>query len=130
MGETLPNHAYVDLGLVGTAGDGSDSVQCRTDLITCCNSIWGPDRGDWHPPGSAARLPFSNEVGYIYESRQTQAVDLRRRNNADAPSGIYHCSIETNAVHSEDNTDISTRETVYAGLYGTGGKLTLLLQPH
>ena len=64
MGETLPNHAYVDLSLVGTAADGSDSVQCRTDLITCCNSIWGPDRGDWHPPGSAARLPFSNEVGY------------------------------------------------------------------
>ena len=124
MGETLPNHSYVDLSLVGTASDGSDSVQCHTDLITCCNIIWGPDRGDWHPPGSYTRLPFPSGSGDIYEARGAQRVDLRRRNNAYMPSGIYRCDIETNAVHSHNNT---ARETVYAGLYATGGKLTLLL---
>ena len=34
MGETLPNHAYVDLSLVGNDDSGSDSVQCHTDLET------------------------------------------------------------------------------------------------
>ena len=37
MGETLPNHGYVDLSLVGDTLDGSDSVQCQTDLATCCS---------------------------------------------------------------------------------------------
>ena len=32
MGEILPNHAFVDLSLVGNANDGSDSIQCHTDL--------------------------------------------------------------------------------------------------
>ena len=124
-GEALPNHSYVDLSLVGNADDGGDSVQCHTDLGTCCSGAQGPDRGDWHPPGSDTRLPFSYEDVDIYESRQAQAVDLRRRNNANMPSGIYRCDIETNAVHSDDN-----RETVYAGLYAIGGKLKLLLQLH
>ena len=118
MGETLPNHGYVDLSLVGDAADGSDSVQCHTDLSTCCSPSQGPDRGDWRPPGSDARLPFSNELGDIYEYYGAQRVDLHRRNNGDT-SGIYHCDIETNAVHSDDNT---ARETVYAGLYATGGR--------
>ena len=125
MGETLPNNSYVDLSLVGDAADGSDSVQCHTDLDSCCSGSQGPDRGDWRPPGSDDRLPFSSVPGDIYQQRVAQAVDLRRRNNADRPSGIYRCDIETNAVNSDDN-----RETVYVGLYATGGKLTLLLQLH
>ena len=35
------------------------------------------------------------------------------------PSGIYLCDIATNAVH--DDNDISVRESVYVGLYATGG---------
>ena len=128
MGETLPNHAFVNLSLVGN--DGGDSVQCHTDLTTCCSGGQGADRGDWYLPGSDTRLPFSSKPGDIYEARDPKRVDLRRRNNPDMPSGIYRCTIETNAVHSEDNTDTTTRETVYAGIYATGGKLTLLLQLH
>ena len=124
MGETLPNHGYVDLSLVGTASDGSDNVQCHTDLQTCCN-YHGVDRGDWYFP-SGTRLGF-NAPNVVYEARGAQRVDLRRRNNPDMPSGIYRCDIETIAVNSEDSTDTTTRETVYAGIYATGGKLTLLL---
>ena len=124
MGASLPNHAFVNLSLVG---NGSDSVQCHTDLSTCCSgnatSGQGVDRGDWYFP-SGDRLNFSRGSGDIFESRMAQRVDLRRRNNANMPSGIYRCTVETNAVHSVDNTD---RETVYAGIYATGGKLTLLL---
>ena len=125
MGETLPDHSYVDLSLVGKADNDSDSVQCHTDLSTCCSGAQGVDRGDWYFP-SGNMLGFPSGSGDIYETR-AQRVDLRRRNNPDMPSGIYRCTIETIAVHSDDTT---TRETVYAGLYATGGKLTLLLQLH
>ena len=56
-GQTLANHSYVDLSLVGNDGSGSDSVQCHTDLSTCCSSNQGPHRGDWYFP-NGTRLPF------------------------------------------------------------------------
>ena len=34
MGQTLANHSYVDLSLVGLSKNGGDSVQCHTDLTT------------------------------------------------------------------------------------------------
>ena len=120
MGTNLPNHSYVDLTLVGRPVDGSDSVECRTDLSTCCNSTQGADRGDWYFP-NGSRLNFNGDPGDIYEVRTARRVDLRRRNNGDT-SGIYRCTIETNAVHSNDNSDVTTRETVYAGLYASGGE--------
>ena len=129
MGERLPNHAFVNLSLVGEVGDGSDSVHCHTDLDTCCSGAQGADRGDWYFP-SGDILGFNGSADDIYESRGAQRVVLRRRNNPDTPSGIYRCTIETIAVRSEDSADNTTREIVYAGLYATGGKLTLLLQLH
>ena len=119
MGETLPNHAFVNLSLVGTA----DGVQCHTDLTTCCSVTQGVDRGNWYFP-SGDRLGFRSQ-NVVFEIRRAQRVDLCRSGNADRPSGIYCCDIETNAVNRDD---ITTRVTVYAGIYATGGKLTLLLQ--
>ena len=119
MGEILPNHGYVNLSLVGTAIDGSDSVQCHTDLSSCCSGAQGADRGDWYFP-SGDRLQFPSNQGDIYEIRRSQQVDIRRRNNGDT-SGIYCCAIETNAARSDNITDITTRETVYVGLYSSGG---------
>ena len=116
MGETLPNHGYVDLNLVG---EGGKSVRCHTDLDTCCNSAWGIHRGAWIPPDSEESLPLQNEDGDIYQFQGRQRIVLRRRNNADRPSGIYRCEIPTNAVH--DDNDISVRKSVYVGLYATGG---------
>ena len=110
MGETLPNHAYVNLSLVGSSG--SDSVRCHTDQNTCCTGSQGAHRGDWNAPDSEMRLPFSTQPDDIIEVRGDQRVDLRRRNNADMPSGIYRCRIATNAVHDDD---------VYVGLYASGG---------
>ena len=117
MGNTLSNHSYVDLSQVGSTRDGSDSdtVQCHTDLDTCCRGDWGIHRGDWFAPGSDTRLPFFSEVGDIYEDRQGQVIHIRRRNNPTGPSGIYRCVIATIAVH--DDSDQSVGETVYVGLY-------------
>ena len=104
--------------LVGNASSGSDSLQCHTDLGTCCSGGQGSHRGDWYFP-NGTRLPFPGS-GDIYLSRGSQRVDIRRRNSVTSPVGIYRCKIETNAVH--DATDISVRETVYVGLYtGSGG---------
>ena len=118
MGETLPNHAYVDLSLVGSDVSGSDSVQCHTDLTTCCTGSQGPNYGDWFSPGSEIELSFNDPGVDIYEVYEARRVDLRRKNNADMPSGIYRCDIP---VNSNDSFIRNTHESVYVGLYTSGG---------
>ena len=107
---------------MGNAPDGSDSVQCHTDLRTCCRGDQGADSGDWFSPTSA-RLNFIGGRGDIYELRKAQQVHLHRRNSGKE-SGIYFCTIETNAVHSNNRSDTTIRETVYVGLYHSGGENT------
>ena len=116
MATNLPNHSYVDLTVVGGAGDGSDSVQCHTDLsIHAVVLLRAADRGDWHcPNGSQSRLPFLG-FGNVYEDRGAQRVDLRRKSIAvTSEFGVYHCTVETNAVHSDDGSVTTKWETVYA----------------
>ena len=111
MGTNLPNHSYIDLTPVGDDLDGSSSVQCHTDLTTCCSPDQGPDRGDWYFPGGN-RLPFSRGIANgVFEARQAQRVDLRVRGSPTLPDGIYRCDIETNT------TGYDTRKPIYVGLY-------------
>ena len=123
MGETLPDHNYVNLSLVGSYYSG-DEVVCHTDLTTCCSGAQGADRGDWYFP-SGSRLPFRGHyLGYdsLVEIRYSQRVELSLgAESGSIPSGIYRCDIETRAVNSDDYT---ARETVYVGLYDSGGDLT------
>ena len=115
-GETLPNHGYVDLSLVGDAGDGGDSVQCHTDLTTCCTSgLASADRPDWYFP-NGTEVRFIVQGGDIYHRRGAQRDDLRRRNNVLSPSGIYRCEIPT-----DNGNGGFVSETVYVGIYGSGG---------
>ena len=121
MGENLPNHSYVDLTLVGTdKSDPGDIVRCITDLSTCCGSSQGDHRGDWYFP-DGDRLQLASPELDIFERYVAQQVNIRRRNNAMGPSGIYRCDIPTDAVH--DDNDLSVRETVYVGLYASGGNI-------
>ena len=114
MGESLPNHSYVDLSLVGEdTGNPGSTVRCITDLGSCCTGAQGRHRGDWYFP-DRIRQGFT-----FYQIRQDQRVDLRRRTDNYLPSGIYRCDIPTVAVHDED--DVSVRDTVYVGLYATEG---------
>ena len=113
-GNTIPNHGYVNLGLVGDDPSGSNNVlQCHTDLNTCCRNMDGSHRGDWYFP-NGTRLQFNSPGLVFYENREAQRVDLRRRNNANSPVGIYRCGIPTSA-------DPSVRATVYVGLYTASG---------
>ena len=108
MGTNLPNHSYIDFTQVG---EGSDSVQCHTDLITCCSKAQGPDRGDWYHP-NGERLQFYIAAGNrLYESRVAQRVDLSVRGTPTPPEGIYLCDIETSATNND------SRESAYVGLY-------------
>ena len=122
LGNPLSNHSYVNLSQVGNdrTDSDSDTVQCHTDLETCCRSSSGIHRGDWFAPGNDTRLPFYTSLAYysegdIFEDRQTQVVHIRRLDNANGPSGIYRCVIATNAVHNDSNPSVG--EAVYVGLY-------------
>ena len=109
-GTILPNHSYVDLSLVGEDQNGSDSdtVQCHSDWMYCCETY----DGDWFAPGSDTGLPYSDEEGDIYENHGDQVIHLKRRNNANRPRGMYRCVIATNAVYRG--------EIIYVGLYPPG----------
>ena len=118
MGETLPNHTFVDLTVVGMRDD--NSVQCFTDLQTCCTSSQGVLRpADWYFPNGTL-LQFSRVIAEIYQERAAQRVEIHRRfSTTVAPSGLYRCFISTNAVHDDD--DSSVRDTIYVGVYANGG---------
>ena len=73
-GQTLANHSYVNLSLVGYDINGSNTVQCITDLTTCCSGSQGGHHGDWYFP-DGTRLGIS---GNIAQSRGSQRVEVRR----------------------------------------------------
>ena len=116
MGETLPNHAYVNLSLVGNDDSGSDSVQCHSDLDTCCTAIQGQHTGDWYRPNMSI-VTLSDELSDMYMVCRVEQVDLHRKSGT-AMSGIYRCDIATNAVNGDDP---ATKAAVYVGLYTSGG---------
>ena len=119
MGENLPNHSYVDLTLVGTDNsDPGNIARCHTDLYSCCIGSQGDHRGGWYFPDGDSLSLVSPGIN-IFAARGAQQMILRRRNNPIEPSGIYRCDIPTDAVH--DDSDLSVRETVYVGLYASGG---------
>ena len=116
MGQTLSNHSYVDLSLLGSIDD--ESMQCYTDLTGCCSATQGIHRGDWYFP-DRFKVFRSENLGDIYRRRSNRHVDLYRKNETLSPSGVYYCHIPTNSIH--DDNDISIGDRVYIGLYASGG---------
>ena len=123
----IPNHAYVNLSLmmypgnVDTTADTSSTVICHTDLTTCCRgagSNWYFPNGNVLP---GAGIRNENRQYPIAQRKLNQLVRLQRGPTgtiSDILDGIYRCDIETVAMNSDDNT---ARETVYVGVYGSGG---------
>ena len=111
FGENLPNNSYVDLTQVGSAGVGSNSVVCLTNLMTCCTSLQGSHRGHWYFPNQT-RLRGDLHGDSIYQARGNMRVDLHRDNNVISPSGIYHCNVTASVPHQNP-----VRKSVYVGLY-------------
>ena len=115
MGQNLSNHSYVNFTLVGNQP--ASSVRCHTDLSTCCSIAQGVHRGDWYFP-NGDRLLFT---GNLFEGRTDQRVEMRQTPSTTSRPGLYHCFIPTNAVHDEDGGNSTVRESVYVGLYYSGG---------
>ena len=93
--------------LLSDIGKGSSALFCLTDRTRCCSTTAGGERhGAW-------RFPSGSEVGRggdIYRDRSYSSIILSRRNNAVGPTGIYICTIPSEA-------DSST--TLYIGVYGS-----------
>ena len=109
-GNNLPNNSYVDISQIGNAGDGSDSVQCISELDYCCNNRTSRLIADWYFP-NGAQLNFPGDPGNIYESRGTHRADLHRRGMATLPTGIYDCIIPFNISIPLE------RKMLYVGVY-------------
>ena len=108
LGNVFHNHSYVDFNLVGRTS--TEALVCQTNLETCCQEN---HTGDWYFP-SGERLSNDSELSDIYVNRSDTNVALHRQNGATT-AGMYRCEIET----SRQNGD--SRETLYAGLYSSGG---------
>ena len=131
MGETLPDHSYVDLSALGEIDNWDDHVVCHTDLTSCCGGVDILDRGFWFFPNGDT-LPGAGSAGGtgaatnpIVLLRDILLVRLiRGTGSGDVPSGLYRCIIETNAdndPNSDPRPDNGIGETLYVGVYSTGG---------
>lgn len=111
-GLIIPNNSYIAIRNIGSTH--SSYLLCHTDLTTCCSSGQGHFRGDWYFP-NGTRFQFSGDIN---EARTAQRVELRR-NQGISPTGIYHCTIPSNAIHNE--SDIFVRDSLFVGLYAGEG---------
>ena len=118
VSNNIPNHSYVNLNIVGPyrENQNSNTLQCNTDLNTCCSRAQGPDRGDWYFP-NGNRLPFYNYINipFLSEGRGPQRVNVYHIGSGGT-SGIYRCDIETIAVNNN-----SGNVSLFVGLYYTSG---------
>ena len=105
-GSRIPNHGYVDLS---TVDNDRDTVQCHTDLTTCCVQEVGSEGGDWYAPNGNV-LPTTGAA--ITQQPTYHRIDLFHHGSGGV-SGIYHCSIAASA---------ESIETMYVGLYSSGGE--------
>ena len=135
MGETLPDHSYVDLSALGELDNEDDYVVCHTDLTSCCGGDGRNDRGFWYFPNGDV-LPGAGSAGgagaatnpIVLMRTVSQSVRLiRGTGSGDAPSGLYRCIIETVAENDpgSPSPDNGIGETLYVGVYSTGGMYSI-----
>ena len=112
-GSIIPNHGYVVISDIGTAGDDT-ALLCITNHpadMTNNNGIVHSG-GDWFAP-DGTRVTTGNAVPGVRRNRGPMVVRLYRNTATGPPAeGIYYCQIQ-------DNTD--TLQTLHVGLYDSGG---------
>ena len=108
-GDIIPNHGYVVISEIGSTGDNT-ALLCNTHLPTPTGSI--NSGGNWFSPDET-RVNLA-DVPRLTRNRGDMVVRLFR--NTDDPrtpaEGIYHCMVQD---------DTGTLQTVYVGLYNSGG---------
>ena len=107
-------------GILNTSDIGSsnnNALLCHTNRRPPYGSI--NSGGDWYGP-DGIRVDDTIVPGVI-RNRDRMVVRLKRTNTDTAPEGIYWCSVEDAA---------STLQTIYVGLYSTGGGNVWFLNEH
>ena len=110
-GRFIPNHGYVVISDVGTAGDDT-TLLCITNRPPPSGS--SHSGGEWFDP-DGIRVKYS--VPGLRRNRGSMVVRLYR-NTATPAEGIYQCQIM-------DDTD--TLQKSYVGLYNDGGGNIILM---
>ena len=113
--DIIPNHGYVVISVIGSTDD--TALICHTNRPATITGIGSSTNsgGDWVAPNGMA-VGFGNihaSVPAFIRRRGPMMVRLLRNTATDPPSeGIYHCLVED---------DTLTEQTVYVGLYNSGG---------
>ena len=106
--DTIPNYGYVLISDVGSSDD--TALICHTNHLATTNRDHTNSGGDWVAPNG---ITVNASVPGFRRSRGPMMVRLLRNTTTDPPSeGIYHCLVED---------DTLTEQTVYVGLYNSGG---------
>ena len=95
----------------------NSSIQCLTSRTDCCDStVTGSvGTGNWFLPSGDVLTSLTKTATGVdfYRDRNPGGIDLRRRNSATSPEGVYRCTIpKTGTSGSVD--------MVYIGLYLEG----------
>ena len=107
-GEVIPNHGYVEISDIGSSD--STALLCHTNRPPPPGSV--VSGGHWFAPdGDRVSVQGSTDVPGFERDRVPMLVRLRR-NSGTPDEGIYQCDV---------NDATETPQTVYVGLYNTGG---------
>ena len=111
-GENIPNHGYVVISDIGTANDDT-ALLCNTNHRPTAGST--NSGGNWYiPDGSPVGSNHGVGSADFGRTRGTGLVRLIRNSDATGTptEGIYSCTVQDNTM---------TLQTVYVGLYNSGG---------
>ena len=109
-GDNIPNHGYVVISNIGNTSD--TALLCNTNYLP---DDGGNSGGDWYAPdGTRLGGSFgSTDVPGFGRNRAPGLVRLIRDTATGTPTeGIYSCTVQD---------DTLTLQTVYVGLYNSGG---------
>ena len=104
--DIIPNHGYVVISDIGFTDD--SALLCHTNRPRLSHSLHSG--GDWFAPDGTG--VNEDAVNGFTRNRGSKVVRLKRTTTGPPPEGMYWCSIDDAA---------GTPQTVYVGLYNTGG---------
>ena len=107
--DIIPNHGYVVISDIGSTDD--TALICHTNRPATLNNN-ADSGGNWFGPDET-RVDGHDVPGFRRNRGPMMVRLLLRKTATDPPSeGIYHCLVED---------DTLTEQTVYVGLYNSGG---------
>ena len=107
-GEVIPNHGYVEISDIGSSD--TTALLCHTNTPADRS---GHSGGNWFAPDEDRVGGLSStDVPGFGRNRGPMLVRLQRSISGTPDEGIYWCGVK-------DATE--TNQTVYVGLYNTGG---------